>query len=316
MHLSYRPIVSSDLDACWRIAQDNRFYPPLLRSSRTEFWGHLLAAKSAQSIAVEDLDRSPDTRLRAFSLSVFVTDAFAEAARTTLSPGIAGHLHAQMSNGDTPILGQAAIGHANARGGLILFAGPFGYAATQTEREQVAAAEMMLACLFHEHAGYQIKELLLENSLSTRWVASNATRLHQRTDFSGHFKSHPDLLPPEGEHPTLYGLTRQEAFENLESRFVPLFLYTRPQFGFRPGEQRLLIQAGRGGTNEEAAQALSISLSAVKKCWESIYTRVALIEPDLLAASPESEAKRGSEKKNRLLTYLRQHPEEIRPYAP
>jgi DNA-binding CsgD family transcriptional regulator len=315
MHLTSRPIPPADLDACWRIVQGDRFYPPALKPSRTEFWKKLLASNSALSIVVEDADRAPNARVCAFSMSVFVTDEFAAAVQTALPPCVDGHLHAQaVAGGASPILGPAAIGRANARDGLILFPGPFGYAPAKTETEQVAVAEMMFAALFREHAGYQIKELLLETSLSTRWIASNSAGMRRRTDHAAYFQAHPDLLPPPEEHPALYGLTRSEALETLGSRMLPLFLYTRPRFGFRPAEQRLLSQALSGGTNEEAAEALFISLSAVKKCWETIYARVILIEPELLGAVSGLETKRGSEKKDRLLTYLRHHPEELRPY--
>ncbi len=315
MYLTSRAILPADLDACWRIAQGNPFYPPALKPSRTEFWQTLLASNSALSIVIEDADRAASVRMCAFSMSVFVTEEFAAAARTALPPCVDGHLHAQAaSDGVSPILGPAAIGRANARDGLILFAGPFGYAPANSESEQVAVAEMMFSALFRDHAGYQIKELLLETPLSTRWLASNSAGMLRRTDYADYFRAHPNLLPPPEEHPALYGLTRSEAFEALGSRLLPLFLYTRPRFGFRPAEQRLLSQALRGGTNEEAAQSLFISLSAVKKCWETIYARAALIEPELLGAVLGLETKRGSEKKDRLLTYLRHHPEELRPY--
>jgi hypothetical protein len=319
MHLSYRPILPADLDACWRIVQGELFYPSALKPGRTKFWQSVLAANSALSVVVEDADRCADMRLRAFSLSMFVTEDFAKAAQTTLPPNVAGNLHAQASaGGASPILGPAEIGRANAREGLILFAGPLGYAPAETEEEQVAIAELMFSAFFREHDGYQIKELLLETLLPTKWIASNAAGLFPRTDYAEHLQSYPHQSFPQRlpeECSVLYGLNRAEALESLGSRFLPLFLYTRPRFGFRPGEQRLLNQALRGGTNEEAAQALYISLSAVKKCWETIYTRVAVIAPDLLAMGSVPEPKRGAEKKDRLLTYLRRHPEELRPYS-
>ena len=314
MHLLYRPIQPADLEACWRIVQGDRFYPSALKPIRTKFWQSLLAANSAQSVLVEDIDRPACDRTRAFSFSVFVTDEFAAAAKTSLPPRIDAHLHAQAAAGGvSSVLGTAAIGHANARDGLILYAGPLGYASAPTDSEHVAAAEMMFSALFIEHAGYQIKELLLESALLTKWVASNALGLPCRTDYANYFWSHPGLLPPPEERPCLYGLTRPEALETLGSRFLPLFLSARPRLGFRPGEQRLLSQCLQGGTNEEAAEALFISLSAVKKCWESIYARVASAAPELLASASGTE-KRGSEKKDRLLAYLRRHPEELRPY--
>jgi hypothetical protein len=61
---------------------------------------------------------------------------------------------------------------------------------------------------------------------------------------------------------------------------------------------------------------LDISTSAVKKCWQSIYTRVGLRLPPLLPEGSENRSGRGTEKKRRLLSYVRSHPEELRPLLP
>ena len=315
MPLSHRPAAPQDLDACWRIVRGDQFYAPALRETRTAFWRKLIAEEAARSVVVEDSERPPETRLRAFSLSVFVTDAFAAEAKTTLPPSIAGHLHAQTLAGASPILGHAAIGRANARGGLTLVINPYGYARDGDPKALMAATEMMFACLFTYHAGYQIKELLME-SYEHEWAFKNvAGGLHTRTEYGNYLTAHPDAaLPPQ---PTLLGLTREEAFDSLGNRCFPLFVCGRPRFGFRRGEQRLLSQALRGGTNDDCARALGVTPSAVKKCWEAIYTRVSRIDPGMLdspADAARPEAKRGAEKKPRLLAYLQQHPEELRPY--
>jgi len=97
-----------------------------------------------------------------------------------------------------------------------------------------------------------------------------------------------------------------------------LFLYHRPKFGFNRSEQRLLVSAIAGGTDEELSDRLGTSLSTIKKTWLSVYSRVTTCFPDLLpdhCPSNESTAERGKEKRRRLLTYLREHPEELRPVS-
>ena len=98
-----------------------------------------------------------------------------------------------------------------------------------------------------------------------------------------------------------------------------LFRSEAPQFDFRPSEQRLLLTALRGGTDEELSDDLGISLSAVKKTWSLIYERAAAHLPGFSSnhnGSTNGASERGKEKKQRLLTYLRDHPEEMRPAAP
>ncbi len=60
---------------------------------------------------------------------------------------------------------------------------------------------------------------------------------------------------------------------------------------------------------------LGVSLSAVKKTWRTIYGRVTAKSPGLIPdqVPEELSSERGKEKKQRLLAYLREHPEELRP---
>ncbi len=68
------------------------------------------------------------------------------------------------------------------------------------------------------------------------------------------------------------------------------------------------------GTNSALARELNVSLPTVKKMWLSIYDRVAARIPEWMAEDSQSAgSKRGKEKKRRLLAYLQDHPEELRP---
>jgi hypothetical protein len=68
-----------------------------------------------------------------------------------------------------------------------------------------------------------------------------------------------------------------------------------------------------GHTDDDITNESDISSSGVKKCWQSIYTRVGLRLPELLPDDCYNGGGRGVEKKRRLLAYLRSHPEELRP---
>jgi DNA-binding CsgD family transcriptional regulator len=116
--------------------------------------------------------------------------------------------------------------------------------------------------------------------------------------------------------PHVFSTPREHALSRFGSLLSSLFLYQAPEIGFRPSEQRLLLSALRGGTDEELADGLGISLSAVKKTWRSIYDRVSKRMAGLIPSNSsdrDSGIERGKEKKQRLLTYLREHPEELRP---
>ena len=95
-----------------------------------------------------------------------------------------------------------------------------------------------------------------------------------------------------------------------------MFVYQEPILGFARSEQRLLDAALLGVTDEELATELKISLSAVKKTWRSIYSRANRSSSGILPGTLETRtdsSDRGKGKKHRILTYVREHPEELRP---
>jgi DNA-binding NarL/FixJ family response regulator len=108
------------------------------------------------------------------------------------------------------------------------------------------------------------------------------------------------------------GQPRELAQKNAGCWLATLFDYGQPIIFLTPAEQRLLTCALREWTDDEIAKGLAISTSAVKKCWQSIYTRVGLRLPTLLPEDDDG-GKRGVEKKRHLLSYVRNHPEKLRP---
>lgn len=71
-----------------------------------------------------------------------------------------------------------------------------------------------------------------------------------------------------------------------------------------------------GETSDELAASLFISPWTVKKRWNAIYERVADVDRELLLpliANCAHVSSRGAERRRRLLYYLRQHLEELRP---
>ena len=90
-----------------------------------------------------------------------------------------------------------------------------------------------------------------------------------------------------------------------------------PRLGLSLSEQRLLLAAGDGATDEELSDRLGISIHAVKMRWRMVYDRVAACLLDLADISGvDGETRgRGKEKKHRVLEYIRKHPEELRPVS-
>ena len=92
-----------------------------------------------------------------------------------------------------------------------------------------------------------------------------------------------------------------------------LFYHSRlPRFAFTPGEQELLEAALDGADDVSASKSLFVSSPAIKRRWAKIFERVAVIHSDLCPA--DGDGTRGVQKRQRILTYVRDHPEELRPF--
>jgi hypothetical protein len=124
-------------------------------------------------------------------------------------------------------------------------------------------------------------------------------------------------LPAE-LRPVYLGLTRDEARSSLPGTSVRhAFEHFPPRFRLSASQRRLLWQALFDDSDEALMQALDVSVHGLKKLWRGIYDRIGDVEPDFFGeASGDDDGKRGPEKRRQVLAYVRQRPEELRPWAP
>jgi hypothetical protein len=108
-------------------------------------------------------------------------------------------------------------------------------------------------------------------------------------------------------------MTRESAQAESSSVANILFGFREPVLRLRDSDQRMLLTALRGDTDQELATELGLTLSAVKARWRSTFARTAEKMPDLLDGINGGDA-RGTQKRHRVLAHVRRHPEELRPY--
>ena len=138
-----------------------------------------------------------------------------------------------------------------------------------------------------------------------------------RRDYSRYFEKHGAPIPEISQRPWLVGLTKEEALANPGSHLSSLFVYTPPRFHFSRSEQVAFASRfdgknvrGLGGVvvhfSVDSQEALARDLRAGRGCRSRI---AAAADRRCLHA-----ASRGAERRRHLLNYLRQHPEELRPF--
>lgn len=318
MVISYRPMRAKDVPECVSIVARHPIlavrYGDEIRDLKAAWLG-LLGREAFRAIVFEDSPQSVH-RIVGTGVSAFVSDDFLRSLKKAPFSWLGPELTRRISRGESPLLSDRALREANTKGGLNLAVWE---GALQPEIWGYAEAHAALISAFVEqHSGFLLKEAIGQPSTREALevtLRSGAQLLHQ----DGRYVDLENRsLDEVFKVPYQVGLTREVALSRPGAWVASLFLYQAPQCSFRPSEQRLLVAALRGRTDQELANDLGISLSAVKKTWLSIYNRVSTQMPSFFpngVAMPE-EGERGREKKQHLIAYLRDHPEELRPACP
>lgn len=258
------------------------------------------------------------TKLLGAGMAVFVSDDFLREAKTTPNFWIGPELVKRITSGKSPLLSEAEVRDANSTDGLNLMVWHNTTHPRELNRGEVG--KTVMTAFLDTFRGFRLREVFAQ--------AHSLEQLHGARDAGGFYfdrvkgcyGSFPDVDAGNfADEPRNVGITRELALTHGSSWVGSVFLYGAPKCGFSRAEQRLLLSAlSCDGTDEELSEHLGISLFAVKQTWRSIYDRVANCLPDLLPHNSKTgaqEQSRGKQKKQRLLAYLREHPEELRPVS-
>jgi DNA-binding CsgD family transcriptional regulator len=277
-------------------------------------WLSLLGREAFRAHVYEDLQDS-SARLVGVGCSAIIGDDFLREAKTPPFFWIGAELTRRVSRGRSPLLSDRQVREANSNGGLNVAVWEGAMSARDMNRVEVL--DTYMSTFMEHHRGFQLKELIAQGNAEDVLDCVPRGGFFFISSANGQYTEMADRPPHELiREPHMTGLSRELALTRRGTWASTLFVYQPPRFGFSPSEQRVLLTALFGGTDENLADELCISLSAVKKAWLSIYERVSARDSQLVPFSDpieEGVAERGKLKKQRLLAYLRDHPEEIRP---
>ncbi len=319
MGVHYRPMRPKDVRECAEIVAAHPIVGPRYGSAISHLrpaWLKLLGSEAFRNVVLEETDRFR-TRMIGIGASVFVSNHFLHAVKTPPLLWIGPELASRIMRGDSPVLSDKEVRIANSVGGLNLVIWEACIRPEAAHRPDAYHASV--ASFVHYHRGFLIKELIGQvTSVKHLQVIVNNGGFFLNAS-NGRYMQSPIESPAElVMTPHIWGSTRELLIGRLGSWVSCLFDYKPPQLGFSSSEQRLLLCALEGGTDEQLADQLAISRSGVKNTWCSIYRRVAERLPELIPNNDEVEStfrERGKEKKQQLITYLREHLEELRPVS-
>jgi hypothetical protein len=316
MRLRRRPMTLRDAQACAQLIASHPLESERygeLQQQLSSVWKQCLRSESLITAILEDTE-SGEPSLQAFGVSAFVTDEFVHSCKMPSMRWIGPELVRRLTRSDPPVLGPHAIRDANSNGGLNV-ASWAAILCPQNESDRTEVQVELMTAFMQEHSGFKLKEIISQqNERIMMEVVSNSGGLFWNCAQRRYVEAHNFDVEEVLQHPFILGATRETARQHL-SWTTTLFQYSQPRMYPKPAEQKLLSAAIRGLKDEELSCELGVSLSFIKKTWSSIYDRAAEKLPELnLEIAAGSVPQRGKEKKQRVLAYVREHPEDCGPF--
>jgi DNA-binding CsgD family transcriptional regulator len=319
MALRHRPMQPKDVGECVDIVASHPVIGPRYRNQIADLrrgWLDLHGRLAHTAVVLEEGD-GRNWRALGVGVSVFVSDSFLAELKTPPFFWYGPELATRSVNGNSPLLSDQEVREKNVSGGMNVVCWE-GCLRPEVETRSEVYNKLMGAFV-EEHRGYLWNEIIATQAESAlRLQSMMRTGAMWLSAERGHWVDAADKNLEEAfRKPHVVGLAR--GMPSIVGSWAgALFDYSPPRFGFTRSEQQLLSSALRGGTDEELSVELGISISAVKKTWQTIYERVTARRPDLTPLSKHSDSAphdRGKEKKQHLIAYLRDHPEELRPVS-
>ncbi|HSW25360.1 MAG TPA: hypothetical protein VLJ62_21545 [Burkholderiaceae bacterium] len=313
--LRHRPLRAADL------AESMALLPPHLELDADErvrlahWWSRKVDAPGMSSGVIEDTALPAGQRIQGWGVSIIAPPALCDLLQLQRAP--CGHLarrtYTALLDGAVALPDDREIGRWNASGELVLLilhftlqhfdlADPYALKVVASANDSFRA--------FHD--GYQWRAMYYEN-------AATAAPIALQSGFqAGHFTDEAALaaLPPE-RRPALFMLTREQALAQMPGTTARnCFEWQPPRFRFNAAQRRLLSNSLFDENDEALMALLDVSVHGLKKLWRGIYERIEAAEPEFFGESASAdEGKRGPEKRRQVLAYVRQRPEELRPWS-
>lgn len=305
--MRWRSITFGDLKVCLDIFP--KLFGNVSRNDRDTAWRILLALPSFQGVIIEAESEAGEWTVVGSGASVFIRDDFAERAIRSPQIGLTGRIIASLLSPDPVTLSTRAIARANGSDGITVVTLWGRWARTVRSKAAIQEIRQLLAESFTAlHLGFYFKSILFEMVDEQDRSFALETRLCNVVDYPSN---------QEGIDPGALAVVDAAKVLALPGSVLGrLFIQRRPVLNLRPPDQELLLAALDGAPDRELTERLNLKLPAVKRRWASLYRHLMDDEAAILSAGALSEnGARGIQKRHEVLSYVRSHPEELRPFS-
>jgi hypothetical protein len=308
--MTWHPIRPAELEECLSINPKGMGHELVGRARALAVWHWLLKTRSFQGFAIESDQPIQGHRIVGFGASAFVSAAFAERELADPKPGLNARLVSGIACGQAIVPSAKQVGYENAQGRLhliVLQGGSMLEVLTPEQCQDVLRQVSLgvIGCL----DGYQVCRALMETPSAVDIERAKLFPIWQvRSTHESFHRNNPGN-----------SWNRDRALFAIDCAGGPTFVVKgglEPVLRLRSSDQELLAAAMNGSTDLELSNELGLKLPTLKKRWAAVFNRVAIARPDLLPGHDDhlDRQARGRQKKHRLLAYVREHPQELRPF--
>jgi hypothetical protein len=310
---SWRKTQANDLPRCLQLHTAKNAVQAVGQSAAEQAWRQLLETTHATRSALVESPHNGHTEIVGFGLATFVKKRFAEEEVRNPRPGLNVRIIESILQGKSVVASYAEVRDDNTRADLqqvILETCWDNNALNPKDRDEV---RVLLGVAYMElFTGYRFSRILYDIADAIDKFHTEGHRSFRAVDGCEDFRrAHPEV--PCDPDWCLKECNLEVMRTDPHSIAAPLFQrHLPPQLALTRVEQEFLELALEGDDDESLAKASFVTVPAIKRRWSGIFQRVGAVRPDLCPL--DGEGTRGTQKRQRILSYLRTHPEELRPF--
>jgi hypothetical protein len=310
----WRPPAVDDLESALALDPPSFGAEIVGRTAALAAYAHLVRTGRFSAAVIEmPLSHGP-RQLVGFGGAVFVSETFFQNEIDDPRPGLNARIIASVARKEPVVLTHDDVRRANTDGGLNVVITHACWSPDAMTSEQMRAFEATMSYAFFQlMRGYRLIRLVREAGSKAAITHVESQRVFGKmVPFNRFHTTHPDTRWNHDR--ALFVAEREHCLSLPASVAAILFSYSEPVLNLHETDQELALAALDGLTDGELARVLDLKLPALKKRWTSLFDRVGRARPDLVPHFDRDTVEtRGPQKRHRLLAYLREHPEELRP---
>jgi hypothetical protein len=311
--LRFRPTQPGDLPECFELLPEWLGLDDALRGALPDLWRRIIGLPSITSTLMEDLALPAGQRIQGWGCGFVLPEDWVRQEQLDTRPAafVIRRIYAGMLDGGFKLMNDAEVGAANAQG-------RFHFLNFYTQRRK-DLSDPYVQSVFNianeafriAGSGYNVQVMYFETSAQD--APAIAAAGFPRRQYSN--ESALEHLS-EQARPAFLSVTRDEVRRSFPGTSVRhVFDHHPPLFRFSTSQRRLLWLALFDDSDAHLTERLEISVHGLKKLWRGIYERIEDRMPEFFGdAAGGDEGKRGPEKRRQVLAYVRQRPEELRPW--